>query len=45
MVGFIHVVYGTVEGLRTSNTVAVLLFVHLGYCSGSVASSLNVSDG
>jgi hypothetical protein len=44
MVSIIHVVYGTVEGLRTCNTVAVLLFVHLGFCFGSISSSLNVSD-
>jgi hypothetical protein len=44
MVSIIHVVYGTVEGLRTGNTFAVLLFVHLGLCFGSIGSFLNVSD-
>jgi hypothetical protein len=40
MVSIIHIVYGTVEVLRTCNSVAVLLFVH---CFGTIASSLNVS--
>lgn len=44
MVSIIHVIYGTVERLRTCNTVAVLLFVHLGFCFGCIASTLNVTD-
>jgi hypothetical protein len=41
MVRIVHVVYGTVEVLRTCKSVPVLLFVH---CFGTIASSLNVSD-